>query len=88
MEKLENRKRSFNINSLTQAQAEQLSQDIGAKVREIAEKACAEANKILNIYSMTAKMQIVLEGVEDPEAKETPQPENKAKKRGRPKKST
>lgn len=65
MEKLEKRKRHFNINNLSQEEAESLSNDIGAKVREICDKAVLEANKILNVYNMKAQMQIVIEGINE-----------------------
>lgn len=86
MENVQNRKRSFNINSLQAEEAERLSAEIGARVRAICEQACDEANKILNIYSMKAQMQIVIE----PAEQETPKvsEEKPKKKRGRPRKDT
>lgn len=85
MENVQNRKRSFDINKLNAEAAEQLSNSLGEKVREICDKACAEANKILNVYSMKAQMQIVIQGIN--EAPKAPQQPEK-KKRGRPRKDT
>lgn len=86
MENLQDRKRSFDINKLTPESADQLSQDIGSKVRAICDKACEDANKILNVYGMKALMQIVIQGIneENPKfVKEQPK-----KKRGRPRKDS
>lgn len=85
MENLADRKRSFDINKLSAEAADQLSQSLGAKVREICDKACEEANKILNVYSMKAQMQIVIQGIN--EAPKAPQQQEK-KKRGRPRKDS
>lgn len=85
MENVENRKRSFDINKLSPEAADQLSNDIGAKVRQFCDEACEKANKILNVYGMKAQMQIVIKGIEEDMSKE-PKQEPK-KKPGRPKKA-
>lgn len=53
-----NRERKLNVEQLTPEQADQLSVQIGEKVREIEDKAIADTNRILNIYGMEAKMAI------------------------------
>jgi hypothetical protein len=63
MENVQNRKRSFDVNSLSKDAADKLSEEIGAKVRQICDEACEKANKILNIYGMEAKMQIVINAI-------------------------
>jgi len=85
MENVANRKRSFDINKLNTEEAEQLSTDLGAKVREICDEACEKANKILNIYGMKAQMQIVINEIN--EKKPEMAPPAAPKKRGRPKKA-
>jgi len=85
MENVVNRKRSFDINKLNTEEAEQLSTDLGAKVREICDEACEKANKILNIYGMKAQMQIVINEINEEKPEMVPQ--NTPKKRGRPRKA-
>lgn len=84
MENIQNRKRSFDINKLAAEEADRLSDEIGSKVRLICDEACEKANKILNIYGMNAKMQIVVEGIKQEAEKAPEQPK---KKRGRPRKA-
>lgn len=81
MENLQNRKRSFDVNSLAKEEADRLSDEIGAKVRQICDEACEKANKILGIYGMKAQMQIVINATEQ-EAPKAPATTPK-KKRGR-----
>lgn len=57
---LQERKRSFDISKLTPEDADALSTQIGQRVTEICDKAVAEANRLLNIYGMEAKMQIAI----------------------------
>jgi len=49
-------KRSIDINALSTEQAEILSEQIGAKCREIIDEAANKVNAILNIYGMSAKI--------------------------------
>lgn len=65
MEKLEDRKRSFDINSLTKKEADQLSKDIGAKISQICDKACEDANRILAVYGMKTQMQFAVQGINE-----------------------
>lgn len=85
MENLQERKRSFNINSLSAEAAQKLSDDIGAKVRQFCDEAVEKANKILNVYGMKAQMQIVIEPTHSEAEKLTE--DKPKKKRGRPRKA-
>ena len=81
---LRDRKRSVDLNKLSVEQAEEISNQLGEKIKQICDKACEEANRLLTIYSMTAKMQIVVQPVEI--IQEEKPVEVTKKKRGRPKK--
>ena len=85
MENVQERKRSFDINKLSQEQAQEISAQIGEKVRLICDEACEKANKILNIYGMKAIMQIAIMP-EGEEVDKSTEPKTQ-KKRGRPKKA-
>lgn len=83
---LKERERKVDISKMSQEQVESISQQVGDKVRQICDEACEKANKILNIYGMNAKMQIVIDHpglTEEKPAQEAPK-----RKRGRPKKDT
>lgn len=81
MEDVKNRKRSININNLTQQEADRIGEEIGAKVREFSDEACKKANEILNIYGLCAKMQIVIKPIDEQDKKSSV--EEPKKKRGR-----
>jgi hypothetical protein len=71
---LKDRKRSFDINRLSAEEVDNLSKQIGDKVKQICDEAVEKANKILNVYGMSAKMQILMEheamkGAQKPKAK-------------------
>jgi F0F1-type ATP synthase membrane subunit b/b' len=51
----------INIENLTPEKAEALGEEAGRKVRKIVDKACAEANEILNEYGLQTRMQILIE---------------------------
>lgn len=78
-----NRDRKVNIDDLTSAQAGELSVQIGEKIKEITENAVEHANRILNIYGMHAKMQIV---IYSPDLQAQPESSKPAKKTRKPKK--
>lgn len=61
---LKNRIRKVDMEKLTPEQAEELSNQIGAKLRELIDKTVEEANNFLKIYGMKAKMQVALEPLE------------------------
>jgi hypothetical protein len=80
------RERKIDISKMTQAEVAVLEQQLGGRIREICDKACEDANRLLNVYGMAAKMQIV---IDSPELKKTPVDAIAApKKRGRPRKMT
>lgn len=79
---LKDRKRSFDINKLSADQVDNLSEQIGAKVREICDEAAGRVNALLAIYGMTAKIAIAFDKLGQPK-QDAPK-----KKRGRPKKQT
>lgn len=61
---LKERKRSIDISKLTIEEAEGIANQVGTKTREILDEAADKINKVLNIYSMKAKIAIVLEPLE------------------------
>jgi hypothetical protein len=58
---LKDRQRKLDITNLPEEQVDIISKQIGEKIRQICDKACKEANGILGVYGMTAKMQILVE---------------------------
>lgn len=59
---LKDRVRKVDISKLSPDQADNLSAQIGEKVRGICDEAAEKANAILNIYGMSAKIAIKIEG--------------------------
>ncbi len=55
------RERKMDVEKLNLEQVDTLSEQIGEKLRAIVDEACAQANKICNIYGMEAKMMFALE---------------------------
>lgn len=74
------RERKVDIEKLTPEQADQISVQIGEKVKEINNKAVAEVNRLLNIYGMEAKMSIVIAKIGAFEVK-TPEKTKKPRKK-------
>lgn len=74
---LQNRKRKVDISKLNAEQLDNISDQIGAKVREICDEAAAKVNAILNIYGASAKIAIAFDGLP---AKEEPQKKAPAKR--------
>jgi hypothetical protein len=56
------RERKLDINKLSPEQVDVVSKQIGEKIKQICDKAAEEANTLLNVYGMKAKMQIFIEG--------------------------
>ena len=54
------RVRSVDVSRLTPEDADRLSVQIGEKVRQICDQAVENANRLLNIYGMEAKMQFAV----------------------------
>lgn len=79
------RERKLDITKLPPEQVDIISEQLGGRIREICDKACDDANRLLNVYGMQAKMQIV---IDHPDLKKTPIiTEEPKKKRGRPRKA-
>lgn len=76
------RERKVNVEQLTLEQADLLSVQLGEKVKEINDKAIAEANRILNIYGMEAKMAIVIGKMGEFDATKTKKTRKSRKKAG------
>lgn len=72
---LKRRERKVNLDQMSAEQVDQISLQLGEKVREICDEAVAKANKLLSVYGMTAKMQIVLD---HPEMKKEQEVQKKA----------
>lgn len=77
---LKDRKRSFDISKLSPQDMDNLSVQIGEKVRNICDEAAAKVNAILSIYSMSAKIAIAFDDLPGKRAEEP------KKKPGRPRK--
>ena len=56
-----NRERKLDINNMPPEQVDAISKQLGDRIREICDKAVEEANRLLNVYGMSAKMQIVID---------------------------
>ncbi len=57
------RERKVNVDKLGEKALEQLSKSIGNKVTNIVDDAVKEANRILKIYGMEAKMEIAISDI-------------------------
>lgn len=49
------------VDTMTQLQADQIEKKLIKQINKISEEACNNANILLKIYGLKAKMQIVLE---------------------------
>jgi hypothetical protein len=56
-----NRKRSVDVNKLDTEQVEQLIEQISKKILVMVDETVAQANKMLNVYGLEAKMQIAIQ---------------------------
>jgi len=65
MKDLKDRKRSIDVNKLTEEQLVEIQTLLGDKIRKIVDIACEDANKLLNVYGLRTKMEIVLEEMEN-----------------------
>ena len=55
----------IDLEQLTIEEADQLSLQLGEKLRKIVDNSCNKANKLVNKYGMRTRMQFVLEKLED-----------------------
>lgn len=58
---MEDRVRKVNVEAMKVEDVEALSQVMGEKLRALIDQTCDEANKMLNIYGLEAKMQFVFQ---------------------------
>lgn len=58
-DKIDKRARHVDVEKLTDAEIEERINKIGDKIRLMVDETCNNANKLLNIYGLEAKMQIV-----------------------------
>ena len=56
-----NRKRHVDVNSLKDEQVEQLIEQISEKIKAMVDSTCEKANRMLNVYGLETKMQIVIQ---------------------------
>lgn len=55
------RKRQVNIDQLNEEQIQVLIDQLGIKVRTMVDETCERANKILNVYGMQLKLEVVIQ---------------------------
>lgn len=55
------RKRKVDVEKMDDKTLEKAEEELSKKIGQIVDKACADANKLLNIYGLQAKMQISLQ---------------------------
>lgn len=79
---LRDRERKLDISKMSAEQVDNLSEQIGEKVRQICDEAAVKVNAILNIYGASAKIAIAFEGLPE---KKTKKPKASTKKGRKPK---
>ena len=57
------------MNEIKEDQVDQLSEQIGEKIRKMVDRTVIKANKFLKLYGIKAKMQIALEPLNEDESK-------------------
>ncbi len=82
---LKERERKVDVSKMNIQAVDDLSMQIGNKIREITDEAAAKVNAILGIYGMSAKIAIAFDTLPKTEEK-TPTPQ--AKKGRKPKKQS
>jgi len=55
------RKRQVNVDQLNEEQIQVLIDQLGIKVRTMVDETCERANKILNVYGMQLKLEVVIQ---------------------------
>jgi hypothetical protein len=63
---MDNRVRKVDIDKLTPEQADNISEQIGEKLREMIDDTVSKANRMLNIYGFNCKMQFLIEPIQQP----------------------
>jgi len=77
---LRDRERKIDVNALSQEQVDQLSLQIGDKVREICDEAAGRVNALLGIYGMSAKIAIQFDKLPEKMKKKTKAPAKRGRK--------
>jgi frataxin-like iron-binding protein CyaY len=49
------------LEKMSEEQLQKIEEKLGSKLREMVDRTCEEANKLLEIYGLQTKMQIVIE---------------------------
>jgi len=77
---LHGRERKVNVDAMSQEQVDNLSVQIGEKVRSICDEAAEKVNSILAIYGMSAKIAIKFNKLPSKMASKTQAPGKRGKK--------
>lgn len=77
---LRDRERKVDISKMDNQAVEELSSQIGDKVRQICDEAAVKVNALLNIYGASAKIAIAFEGLPNKKEKKPKSPPKKGKK--------
>lgn len=63
------RQRKVDINSMTLEQVDDISIQLGTKIKDICQEAVEKANKLLSVYGLSAKMSISLDNSPNSDSK-------------------
>lgn len=55
------RKREVDVEKLNEEQVQLLMDQIGEKIRGMVDETCEKANKVLGVYGLQAKMQVLIQ---------------------------
>ena len=77
---LQKRERKVDITKLNNEQLDNISAQIGEKVRAICDEASAKVNAILNIYGASAKIAIAFDGLPAKDEPKKPAPAKRTRK--------
>lgn len=77
---LKDRERKIDVNKLSGDEVDNLSKQIGDKVREICDEAATKVNAILKIYGMNAKIAIQFDELPDAMKKTLQAPQKRGRK--------
>lgn len=86
---LSERERKIDLSNKTPEEVDAITVQLGEKVRQICDEAVEKANRLLNVYGMSAMMQIVVDHSDKITQLKQQKQEQKEpkKKRGRPRKN-
>jgi hypothetical protein len=77
---LQNRVRKVDISKMDLEAVDNLSDQIGEKIRAICDEAAGRVNAILNIYGASAKIAIAFDGLPENKEKKTKSPFKRTRK--------